>query len=123
MRFMMIVKSTKDYETACEANPELAAAMQKHASALEKQGILLSVGGLFPSSQGARVRVSGQKVTVTDGPFAETRELMGGFAILKANSKEEAVEMGRQFMQIHADVLGSDYVGEMEVRQMRDEKS
>jgi hypothetical protein len=121
MRFMMIVKATKDYETGCQANPELAAAMQKHAAELEKQGVLLSVGGLFPSSQGAKVSVAKQNVTVTDGPFAETRELIGGFAILRADSKEEAVEMGRQFMQIHADVLGPEYAGEMEVRQMRDE--
>jgi hypothetical protein len=121
MRFMMIVKATKDYETGCEANPELAAAMQKYATELEKKGVLLSVGGLFPSSQGTKVKVSGQKVSVIDGPFAETRELIGGFAILKTNSREEAIEMGRQFMQIHADVLGPDYVGEMEVRQMRDQ--
>jgi hypothetical protein len=83
-----------------------------------KAGVLLESGGLLPSRMGARIMVGKSKMTVTDGPFAETKELIGGFAILKADSKEEAIELGRQFMQIHIDVLGPGYEGELEIRQM-----
>jgi hypothetical protein len=71
---------------------------------------------LLPSSTGARVRTSGGKVTVVDGPFTEFKELVGGYAILEANSKAEAVEYARKFMQIHLEVMGSSYEGECEVR-------
>ncbi len=67
---------------------------------------------------GARILVGKGKMTVTDGPFAETKELIGGYAVLQANSKEEAIELGRQFMQIHIDVMGPGYEGELEIRQM-----
>jgi len=83
-------------------------------------GVVLETGGLHPSSSGARVRVSGGKVSVTDGPFAETKELIGGYAIVQATSRQEAVELGKQFMQVHASVLGSAYDGECEVRQLFD---
>jgi hypothetical protein len=83
-----------------------------------KAGVVLDTGGLMPSSRGARVRVSGGKLTITDGPFAETKELIGGYAIIQAKSKAEAVELARQFMQAHADILGPSYEGECEVRQM-----
>ena len=86
-----------------------------------KAGVLLETGGLLPSSKGARVRVSGGKLTVTDGPFAETKELVGGYAIVRANSRDEAVELGKQFMAIHARVLGPSYNGECEVRQLFDD--
>jgi hypothetical protein len=59
-------------------------------------------------------------MTVTDGPFAETKELIGGYAIIQANSKQEAIEQGRRFMQLHADILGDSYEGQCEVRQMFD---
>ena len=75
---------------------------------------------LLPSSKGARVRVSAGKMTVTDGPFAETKELIGGFAILEAASKEEAIRLGKEFMQLHVDVLGQSYEGTLEVRPMFD---
>jgi len=69
------------------------------------------------------VRASGGKMTVTDGPFAETKELIGGFAILEAASKEEAIELGKKFMQLHVDVLGQTYEGTLEVRPMFDPAS
>jgi len=81
---------------------------------------MIQSGGLLPSANGARVRVSGGKMTVTDGPFAETKELIGGFAILEAESKEEAIRLGKEFMQLHVDVLGQSYDGTLEVRQMFD---
>ena len=123
MRFMMIVKADPSYEAGRPPNPALMAAVGKLSEEMSKRGILLQSGGLLPSSKGARVRVSGGKMTVTDGPFAETKELIGGFAILEAASKEEAIRLGREFMQLHVDVLGPAYEGTLEVRQMFDPAS
>jgi hypothetical protein len=118
MRFMMIVKATPQSEAAKPFDPALMAAIQKSSQELMKSGVMIATGGLQPSSKGARIRVSGQKLFVTDGPFAETKELIGGFAIMEANSKQEAVELGRAFMQLHADILGPEYEGELEIRPM-----
>ena len=120
MRFMMIVKADKDYEAGVPPKAELIAAIGKLSEEMARSGILLESGGLLPSSAGARVRVAGKRLTVTDGPFAETKELVGGFAILQAKSKEEAIELGKRFMQVHAEVLGPSYEGELEVRQVYD---
>ena len=120
MRFMMIVKADPSYEAGRPPDPAMIAAVGKLSEEMSKRGILLQSGGLLPSSKGARVRVSGGKMTVTDGPFAETKELIGGFAILEAASKEEAIRLGREFMQLHVDVVGQSYEGTLEVRAMFD---
>ncbi len=120
MRFMMIVKADKDYEAGAPPNPELMAAIGKLAEEGMKSGVVVSNGGLLPSSQGARIQVSEGKLTVTDGPFAETKELIGGYAIIQANSRKEAIELGSNFMQLHADILGPAYEGQLEIRQMFD---
>ena len=120
MQFMMIVKATKDSEAGCPASPELMAAIAMMAEEATKRGLMVGAGGLQPSSQGARVRVSGGKTSVIDGPFAETKELVGGFAIFNLPSKEDAIKMGRDFMQVHADILGASYEGELEIRPMMD---
>lgn len=123
MRFMMIVKADQAYEAGRPPAPALIAAIGKHSEEMAKAGVLLQSGGLLPSSKGARVQVSGGKMTVTDGPFAETKELIGGFAILEAASKEEAIRLGKEFMQLHVDVLGQSYEGTLEVRTMFDPAS
>ena len=117
MQFMMIVKSCKGEEGG-PFNPELMAAIEKSSVELAQKGILLQTGGLYPSSKGARVNVNNQKLLVTDGPFAETKELIGGFAIMDFPSKAEAIEAGRRFMQLHADILGPSYQGELEIREL-----
>ena len=76
-----------------------------------KEGWLLATEGCLPSALGARVRRSNGKLAVTDGPFTESKEVVGGFAILKANSKEEAIELARQFLKVAGD-------GECELRQL-----
>jgi hypothetical protein len=76
-----------------------------------KAGWLLATEGCLPSALGARVRLSGGKLTVTDGPFTEAKELVGGFAILRTNSKEEAIELAKQFLPVAGD-------GECELRQL-----
>jgi hypothetical protein len=75
----------------------------------------------MPSSQGARLRLAGGKLTVTDGPFAEAKELIGGYAVIQAKSKEEAIELGKNFLKLHEEVLGLSYEGELEVRRMYDD--
>ena len=92
MRFMIIVKATRDSEAGILPSEELLTAMGKYNEELAKAGILLAGDGLQPSSKGARVRFSGPKRTVVDGPFAETKELVAGFWIWKVKSKEEAIE-------------------------------
>ena len=92
MRFMVIVKATTDSEAGALPSEELLTAMGKYNEELAKAGILLAGEGLQPSSKGARVRFSGAKRTVIDGPFAETKELIAGFWLWKVKSKEEAIK-------------------------------
>jgi hypothetical protein len=92
MRFMAIVKATKDSEAGVLPDEKLLAEMGKFNEELVKAGVMLAGEGLHPSSKGARVRFSGAKRTVIDGPFAETKELIAGFWLLQVKSKEEAIE-------------------------------
>lgn len=92
MRFMVIVKADKDSEAGVLPSHELLAEMGKFNEELVKAGIMLAGEGLQPSSKGARVRFSGKKRTVTDGPFSETKELVAGFWLWQVRSKEEAIE-------------------------------
>lgn len=92
MRFMVMVKATKDSEAGVMPSEELLAAMGKYNEELAKAGIMLAGDGLRPSSKGARVKFSGKNRTVVDGPFAETKELVAGFWIWQVKSKQEAIE-------------------------------
>jgi hypothetical protein len=92
MRFMVIVKATKESEAGEMPSTELLAAMGKFNEELVKAGIMLAGDGLHPSSKGARVRFSGAKRTVIDGPFAETKELVAGYWIWQVRSLDEAIE-------------------------------
>jgi hypothetical protein len=118
MKFMMLVKATKDSEAGAPFNPELMAAIDKLSQEAVKAGTMLDAGGLLPSSQATRIHVAQGNTSVIDGPFAETKELVGGYAIFDLKSKEEAVRMGKEFMQLHADILGKSYEGELEIRPM-----
>jgi hypothetical protein len=116
MRFMMIYKPAafKDSEAGVPPSPEHMAEMGKLIGELAQSGVLLATDGLQGSAKGARVKQSDGKVTVTDGPFTEAKELIGGFAIFKLESKAEAVELTRRFLKIAGD-------GEVEIRQMQDQ--
>ena len=92
MRFMIMVKASRDSEAGKLPSQELLAAMGKYNEELVKAGIMLSGEGLQPSSKGARVRFSGNKRSVIDGPFTETKELVAGFWLWQVKSKEEAIE-------------------------------
>jgi hypothetical protein len=118
MKFMLISYTTKDWEAGAAPDPRLLAAIPRLWEKMPKGGALLGTGGLAPSSMGAKVRVSGGKVLVTDGPFAESKEVIGGYAIVDVNSLEEAISMSKEFFQLHVDVLGPSYEGGGEIRQM-----
>lgn len=92
MRFMLIVKATADSEAGVMPSSELLTAMGRFNEEMVNAGILLDGAGLKPSSYGARVRFSGDKRTVIDGPFAETKELIAGYWIIQVKSLEEAIE-------------------------------
>ena len=92
MKFMILVKATKDSEAGVMPSEKLLAEMGKFNEELVKAGVMLAGEGLHPSSKGARVRFSGAKRSVIDGPFAETKELVAGFWIWQVKSKEEAIE-------------------------------
>ena len=92
MRFMVIVKADKSSEAGNLPDEKLLAEMTKYNEELVKAGVMLAGEGLQPSSKGARVRFSGNKRTVVDGPFAETKELVAGFWLFQVKSKEEAIE-------------------------------
>jgi len=108
MRFLSIYKAT---ERATPPTPEEMAAMGKLIEEGIKAGWLLSTEGCLPTALGARVRRSASDVTVTDGPFTEAKEVVGGFAILQASSKAEAIELTRKFLQTAGE-------GECELRQL-----
>ena len=93
MRFIVMGMAKQVSEAGPPPKPEAFAAMQKYNEELAKAGILLAAEGLTPPSKGARVKFSGDKRTVIDGPFAETKEVVAGFSILKAESLEEAIEL------------------------------
>jgi hypothetical protein len=92
MRFMVIVKANKDSEAGVLPSKEILDAMGKYNEELVKAGVMLTAEGLQPSSKGKRVRFSGAKPTVIDGPFAETKELIAGFWLWQTKSMEEAIE-------------------------------
>jgi hypothetical protein len=92
MKFMVLVKASKESEAGVMPGPEILTEMGKYNEELVKAGVLLAADGLHPSSKGARVKFEGAKRTVTDGPFAETKELVAGFWLWQVKSKEEAIE-------------------------------
>ena len=92
MRFMVMVRATKDSEAGVMPSERLLTEMGKFNEELVKAGVMLAGEGLQPSSKGARVRFSGTKRTVIDGPFTETKELIAGFWLIQVKSKEEAIE-------------------------------
>lgn len=108
MRYLSIYKAVESYEPP---TPELMAAMGQLIEEMTKDGTLIATEGCLPSVKGFRVRRAGDKVTVTDGPFTEAKELVAGFALIEAKSKAEAVELSKRFLAVVGD-------GECEVRQV-----
>jgi len=112
MRFMVLVKATKDSEAGKMPSEELLSEMAKFNEKMVKAGVMLEGNGLQPSSKGARIRFTGDKRMVIDGPFAETKELIAGYWVIQVKSKEEAIE----WMKRCPNPYQQD--GEIEIRQI-----
>jgi hypothetical protein len=120
MQFLMLIKiaNNADYEAGKPPPAALEAAMGQLIGEWSAAGAMVSAAGLRPPSQGARVRLGAGKVSVSDGPFTEAKEVIGGFFILEAQDKAKAVELTRRFVEVHGQVLGERFVLECEVREI-----
>lgn len=116
MKFVILIKADKKSEAGQMPSQELLSEMMKFNEELVNAGIMLAGEGLHPSSKGARVNFSGDKVTVTDGPFVETKELIAGFWIWQCKSKEEAIEWVKRIPNPRPDIDGNE--GQVEIRQI-----
>lgn len=114
MRFMMLVKANAESEAGTPPDATLLEAMGKYNEELTKAGVLLDLSGLQPSSKGTRVRFSGGRRTVIDGPFAEAKELIAGYWVIQVKSKEEAVEWAKRCPA----PMGPDVDSEIEIRRV-----
>src|SRR5262245_1054244 len=114
MRFMIMVKSA---EAAGPPPMALMGAIAKLGEEATKAGVMVQTGGLLPSAMGALVRLAAGKLTVTDGPFTESKELVGGYAVYELKTKQEAIEWTTRFMQLHKDHWPG-WEGESEIRQI-----
>jgi hypothetical protein len=112
MRFMSMIRIKEN--TGQVPSEQLMTEMGKLIEELTREGKLISTAGLRPTSEGVRVRLRNGKLSMADGPFTETKEVIGGYAILGANSKEEAIELTRRFLKVH----GDEWDIECEVRQL-----
>ena len=119
MRYMMFIKHTEDYRQQ-DVPQSLYAAMGEFVGEATKNGVMIDGAGLQPSARGHRVRLSKGKITVIDGPFTESKEIVGGYALIEARSEEHALEIAREFMEIHR-VHWPQFEGESEVRPLESE--
>ena len=115
MKFMTIVKTR---ESGARPSPALIARIGKLGEEAAQQGKMVGMGGLGPTTQGARARLANGKITVTDGPFTEAKEVIGGFAIYDVASKQEAIDWTRRFLEAHVGLWDQEL--EVEIRQMMD---
>lgn len=114
MRYMMMIKGNADYESGRPPSPALMEGMGKLTEEMTKAGIVLASEGLQPTRSGTRIRVSKGRQSVTDGPFAEAKEVIGGFAIVRAASKAEALALAQRVVDIHVAAGVPEF--EMEIR-------
>ena len=114
MRFMIIVKATKESEAGVMPEEKLIAAMGAYHEELGQAGVLLDATGLHPTSKGFRVKYTGPKRTVVDGPFTETKELIAGYTLIKVKSKQEAIEWAKRY----PNPVGEGMASEIEVRRL-----
>jgi hypothetical protein len=119
MRYMMFIKHSEEHRNA-DVPASLYEEMGKFIEETTKSGNFVGGAGLQPSSAGARVRLSNRKITVVDGPFVESKEIVGGYAIMDAKSREEALALARRFMELHLKHWPT-FEGECEVRPLEEE--
>lgn len=117
MRFLMTVMGNEDYECGKPPPPALYQAMDEYMAKTIKAGVLISAGGLAPSSAGAKLKARNGRIAVLDGPFAEAKEVIGGYAFVEASSKTEAIRLATEFIEVHfkAGVMNVD----VEIREVQ----
>jgi hypothetical protein len=118
MKYVMFIKHTEDYRNRTPP-PSLHEAMGQFVQESFKNGTLVDTAGLKPTKDGMKVHLSNGKVLTTDGPFAESKEIIGGYAIVNAKSREQARELAEQFMDLHR-IHWPEFEGECEVRPLED---
>jgi hypothetical protein len=118
MKYLTFIRHPESYRES-PLPPALMEAMGQFVEKSLKNGTLVDTGGLLPSKDGVRVRLAKGKITVTDGPFSESKEVIGGWAILKTDSKAEAIRIATEFMELHRKHWPG-FEGESEVRPMFD---
>ena len=121
MRYMVIVKGSENFAASGPPPAALMEAIDRLAEEGAKKGTLVSFGGLHPTSSGARMRIAKGELVTTDGPFTESKEVIGGFSILSVASREEALEEARTFVELHR-VHWPGWEGEIEIRQMYEQE-
>jgi hypothetical protein len=117
MRYLMFIKHPENFRME-DVPQSLFAAMGEFVGEATKNGSLIDTGGLQPTAKGKRVRLSGGQITVTDGPFAEMKEVIGGYALIEARSDDEALAMAKRFMDLHR-VHWPSFEGECELRPLQ----
>ena len=120
MRYMMIVTGSENFADAGPPPAALMEAIGKLGEEATRKGTMISFGGLKPTSSGARIRLTNGKLVTTDGPFTESKEVIGGFSIFNFASREEALEEARNFMELHR-VHWPKWEGGLEMREMYEE--
>ena len=120
MRYMMIVKGDENFKASGPPPKELMEGIDKLGAEAAKSGKMVSVGGLHHTSKGASVKIRDGKIVVTDGPFSEAKEVIGGFTIMNLASKDEAIEEARTFMELHQRSWPR-WEGDCEIRLMYDD--
>lgn len=118
MRFMMLIKHPGDYDVS-KVPPSLFGAMGEFIEEQTRKGVFIDGAGLQPLTKATRVRLAGGKLTVTDGPFSEAKEVIGGYALCEFKTHAEAVAMATEFMELHR-VHWPEFEGESEVRPLED---
>jgi len=118
MKFLMLIKHTENYRSQSVPQP-LMDAMGEFVSANLKSGVLKETAGLKPTADGFRVRLSRGQLGTTDGPFSETKEVIGGYALVEVPSKDDALAVAREFMDLHR-IHWREFEGECEVRPLED---
>ena len=101
MRFLSMIRTNES--TGRQPSEQLMRDMGRLIDEMTRQGVLISTAGLRPSAEGVRIRLRGGQMSTVDGPFTETKEVIGGFAILEAKSREEAIELTKRFLRVHGD--------------------
>jgi hypothetical protein len=115
-RFMSLIRVAENGAPAAGPSPELFEEMDKLIAEMTKAGVMLDTGGLRPAEESLLIRSDYGTITVTDGPFAETKEVVGGYAVLQTKTKDEAVEWTKRFLRVH----GTEWDVSCEVRQIEE---